>query len=144
MFNLKGLDELKEPATLAWEKRILYYPRAGLLVTLGPKLDQIVLRKVRLSEQLEKSGGDFLVVLSQPPIARVGKAFSYKLDVHSKNSGLTVKLESRPAGLRIAPDGQITWRVPDSFKKSEVDVVVTIRDASGTEMFHTITLIVKR
>ena len=37
LFFLKDLDELQTMAGLPWEKRVYYYPRAGLLVTLGAR-----------------------------------------------------------------------------------------------------------
>jgi hypothetical protein len=137
LFFLRGLDELKVKAELPWEKRLHYYPRAGLLLTVGAEGDRLLLRRVNLAEQLEKSGADYLVVLSGPPAARAGQPFTYRLDIRSKRGGVTVKLESGPQGLQVTPDGQVSWAVPAKPAEPEAEVLLTLRDASGQEVFHT-------
>ncbi len=115
-------------------------PRAGLLVTLGGEQDRLILRRVKLVDELEKSGADYLVVLSQPPPATVGASFSYRLDIHAKKGGVQVTLDSGPDELSVTPEGQVSWSVPANFEAPEVNVVVTLRDASGQEVFHTFTV----
>jgi hypothetical protein len=144
LFVLRGLDELRTGSNLPWEKRIYYFPRAGLLVTLGAEQDRLILRRVKLVDELEKSGADYLVVLSQPPAAKAGALFSYKLDIRAKKGGVKVDLDSGPDGLSVTPDGQVRWQVPATFEVPEVSVVVTIRDASGQEVFHTFPVKVQR
>ena len=140
LFVFRGLDELKTAANLPWDKRIYYYPRAGLLMTLGGEQDRLILRRVKLVDELEKSGADYLVALSQPPPATVDALFSYKLDIHAKKGGVQVTLDSGPDGLSVTPDGEVSWSVPANFEAREVNVVVTLRDASGQEVFHTFTV----
>jgi hypothetical protein len=136
LFPLRGLDELKAKCDLSWEKRVHYYPRAGLLVSLDAANDQVVLRRVALADELKKSGADYLVVVSRPPAARPGAAFSYKLEVLSKKGGVKFKLESGPPGLTVTPAGEVTWNVPARPDEPEVDVLVTVSDGSGQEVFH--------
>jgi hypothetical protein len=136
LFALRGLEELKTKSDLAWEKRIYYYPRAGLLICLDPGKDVLVLRRVSLAEQLEKSDTDYLVVVSRPPQAKSGAAFSYKLEVLSKKGGVKFKLESGPDGLAVSPAGEVTWKVPAKPNDPDVDVLVTVTDSSGQELFH--------
>jgi serine protease Do len=136
LFVLRGLEELKTKRAISWEKRVHYYPGAGLLICLDGSKDEIVLRRVKLAEQLEKSDTDYLVVVSRPPVAKPGTAYSYKLDVLSKKGGLKFKLESGPEGLSISPAGEVTWKVPVKPADSEADVLVTVTDSSGQEVFH--------
>ncbi len=144
LFVLKGLDELKTRSDLPWEKRIQYYPQAGLLVTLGAEQDRLVLRRINLIDQLDKSGTDYLLVMSRPPVAKAGAPFSYKLDVRAKKGGVKVKRESGPDGLTVTEEGQVRWDVPANLETSEAEVLVTIRDASGQEVFHTFTVNVRK
>lgn len=144
LFFLKGLDEIKVRADLPWEKRIYYYPRAGLLVTLGAEKDRLVLRRVSLADQLEKSGADYLVVVSRPPTAKAGALFAYRLEVRSKKGGVKVKLESGPPGLKVTEDGQVSWNVPAKPEQPEADVLVTLSDATGQQAFHTFTIAVAK
>ena len=136
LFSLGGLDELKSGSHLRWEQRIHYYPLAGLLITIGGEQDRLIVRRVKLIDELEKSGADFLVVLSQPPAAKAGSPFSYKLDVRSKAGGVKVSLESGPDGLTVSPEGLVTWNVPSQLETRESNVIVALHDASGQEVFH--------
>jgi S1-C subfamily serine protease len=140
LFVVNDCAELKSASELYWEQRVHYYPSAGLLVTLAkqPGRDSLVLHRLDLVEQLEKSGIDYLVVLSRPPEAAVGKPFSYKLDIRSRKGGVKVKLESGPPGLQVSQEGQVTWNVPADFKESVADVLLTLSDASGQEVFQSL------
>ncbi len=121
---------------LAWEKRIFYYPLSNLLVTLGGDRDKVTLRRVDIADQLDKSGVDYLAVLSRPPAAKAGTIFSYKVDIRSKKGSVKVKLESGPKDLKVTPDGQVTWQTPTKPEDMSPDVVLTISDASEQEIFH--------
>jgi hypothetical protein len=134
LFSVEDCAELQSGSDLHWEKRVHYYPRSGLMITVDK--DRLVLRRVNLIERLQKSGANFLVVLSQPPLARAGTAFSYKLAIRSKNGGVKAKLESGPDGLKVTPDGTVTWAVPANFAQAEADVLLTLTDASAQEVFH--------
>jgi serine/threonine protein kinase len=140
LFSLKDLDELKAGSDLHWEKRVHYYPNAGLLVTLGGQKDRLLLRRIDLAAQLEQSGADYLAVVSRPPLARPGTLFSYKLDIRSKKGGVKVKLESGPEGLTVTPDGRVSWAVPANKDQPVADVLLTVTDMSGQEVSHTFTI----
>jgi predicted Zn finger-like uncharacterized protein len=140
LFVLRGLDELKAVVKMPWEQRIHYYPHGKLLVTLGAEADRLILRRIDLTEQLDRSDIDYLVVVSRPPAARAGAAFSYRLDVRSKQGGVKVRLESGPAGLTVTAEGQVSWNVPAKLESTDTDVVVTVTDRSGQEVFHTFSI----
>jgi len=140
LFKVKSLDELKIASGLRWEKRIHYYPRVGLLVTVDPEKDRLVLRRIGLLDELEKLGANYLLVLSTPPAAKQGGLFTYQLDVRSKQGGVKVELVSGPEGLKVSGSGQVSWTVPADLEASEFDVLVTISDASGQEAVHTFPL----
>ena len=53
---------------------------------------------------------------------------------------MQVTLDSGPDELSVTPEGQVSWSVPANFEAPEVNVVVTLRDASGQEVFHTFTV----
>jgi hypothetical protein len=73
-------------------------------VTLAkqPGRDSLILHRLDLIEQLEKSGIDYLVVLSRPPAAAAGKPFSYRLDIRSRKGGVKVNWSQGPPGLGVA------------------------------------------
>jgi hypothetical protein len=57
--------------------------------------------------------------------------------------GITYTLASSPDGLKVASDGTLIWTVAEGIRGEEVTVVVTVGDASGEELFHTLKVRVK-
>lgn len=138
LFFIKGLDEVVTDP-LPWEKRIFYYPKSGTLITLGTGKDRLVLRRLDLTEELNRSGADYLAVTSCPPEAVAGKAFDYQIEARSKQGGVKFKLEAGPDGMKVSADGKVTWGAPTDLDKS-VSVAVTVSDGSGQETIHSFEL----
>jgi hypothetical protein len=141
LFVMNDLAELKEGSTLPWEKTVHYYPRGGLLVTLAGK-NKVVLRKLDLADRLEKSGADYLFVLPQPAAGKLGTPFSQRLDVRSKRGGVKFKVLTGPEGLAVSPEGQVTWAIPPGFPEAEANAQISVQDASGQEVVHTLRITV--
>jgi hypothetical protein len=84
---------------------------------------------------------DYLLVTSIPPrTAKVGKPFEYPMTVQSKQGKVTYGLSSGPKGMKVTPMGVVHWNVPSAMKNTEEDVILTIKDASEREIFHTFKL----
>jgi hypothetical protein len=82
-------------------------------------------------------------VAGRPPAeAAAGSAFRYAPVVRSKKGGARVKLESGPDGMRLGADGAVAWAVPADAAGTEADVILSVTDASGQEVFHTFKLAV--
>jgi hypothetical protein len=123
------------------DKRVHFIPEAKLLVTIPQTNDRLVLRRFDVLEALEKSDIDYLVVVSEPPErATKNTRFRYPLVVKSKKGGVKYTLASGPEGMAIAKDGLLTWKVPAAPAGESVDVIVSISDQTGQEIFHTFTL----
>ena len=105
----------------------------------GSKLN---LHKFDLEASLEKAGVDYLFVTSRPPLVELGKLFKYTPVVKSKKGGVTYKVESGPKGLAISRDGLVRWEVAADFAENTVDVIVSVGDSAGQEVFHTFQLAV--
>jgi hypothetical protein len=56
--------------------------------------------------------------------------------MRGRKGGVRYELESRPKGMRLSPSGRLTWDVPADFAEGEATVILTLRDASGREVFH--------
>jgi hypothetical protein len=118
-------------------KRVFFVPDAKVIVVLPKGNDQVVLFKFDPEEALEKSGLDYLLVTSRPPRAvKAGTTFSYPLAVKSKQGGVTFTLDSGPKGMAVSADGVVTWAVPPDAAGQQ-DVILTVRDKAGQEVFHT-------
>jgi len=123
------------------DQRVFFIPDAKLVVTIPGTNDRLILHRFDVDQELEKSGIDYLLVTSQPVVQAVkGQPYRYDLAVKSKKGGVKCKLESGPAGMKVTPDGKLTWEVPRDFADAEVAVILTVSDATGQEIFHNFTL----
>jgi S1-C subfamily serine protease len=144
--TLPALDELATLPQEQWttndftlDKRVHFFPTANLLVTIPTTNDALVLRKFDVIDALNKSGIDYLFVSSTPiTTAHKGELYRYPLEVKSKRGGVSFKLESGPEGMTISPAGVLTWQIPREATDSTV--IVTVRDSTGQEVFHTFTI----
>jgi hypothetical protein len=122
-------------------KRIYFIPRAKLVVVFPEGNDRLELYHVDVEEALDKSDLDYLLVTSRPSaIARRGTEYTYQVTVKSKKGQVKYQIGSGPEGLQVSPEGLVKWRVPADFKGEESPVILTLRDASGQEVFHTFTI----
>jgi hypothetical protein len=124
--------------TAAEESTMFLMPKRGALVLVGRNQDELIVHPFDLDDLLGKSGLDYLVVASEPPTDLfTGDAFEYSPSVRSKKGGVKIRLDSGPEGMKVSPEGKVTWTVPAGAAKQEVVVILTISDASGQEIFHT-------
>lgn len=49
-------------------------------------------------------------------------------------------LTSGPEGMKVSPLGLLTWTPPEKFDKLTVEVIVSITNASGQQIFETFTI----
>ncbi|MGC3967916.1 MAG: SHD1 domain-containing protein [Pirellulales bacterium] len=122
---------------LGFEKRMLLLPVAEALVCVPQTMDQLVIQRFSLDEELAKSEVDFLFVASVPPaVIKAGDAFQYQVAGKSKRGGTKYRLESGPAGMAVSPTGLVTWKASRQNDAEEV-VIIALSDGSGQEIFHT-------
>ena len=120
------------------DKRFHFVPAANLLITVPPSNDRLVCRRPDLDAALNSAGGDSLIFLSSPLLtAAAGTKLEHQIIARSRKGRITYTLTDGPDGLKVTPEGKLTWSVPDRLKGVTVKVVVTVGDASGDEVFHT-------
>jgi hypothetical protein len=145
--TIHGLDEMTAAGTREhWhhddftpEQRFHFIPAAHLLITIPPSNDRLVLRRVEIGEMLDGAAGDRLTVVSLPTlVASAGKTLEYQVVARSKKGGIRYSLARGPEGLKVSPEGKLTWAVPSTLKGEDSTAVVAIEDASGQEIFHTL------
>jgi hypothetical protein len=126
------------------DKRIHLIPDAKLLVTIPNTNDRLILRRFDLDELLAKADVDYLFVVSQPPLGvKLGEKLAYQLVVKSKKGGVKYKLESGPPGMAVSAAGMVSWTVPPDLADNRADVILTVSDSTGQEVFHTFSLVVQ-
>ena len=124
--------------TMPPDRRYFLVPGAKMLGFVPETDDKIVVRRFDLDDGIEKSGLDYLYVSSRPSLtARKGGEFAYTVTAKSKKGGVQVRLETGPDGMKATPAGVVSWKVPAGFADRSADVVLTVTDASGQEVFHT-------
>ncbi len=114
-----------------------FIPRARLIVVFPESNDRLELHHFDADEALEKSGLEYLLVTSQPPIAaQRGGEFKYQVVVKSRKGEVNYQVSSGPPGMKVSPTGLVTWQVPADSREDETNVILGVRDSSGQEVFH--------
>jgi hypothetical protein len=125
-------------------QRVYFIPDAHLVVLLPPSNDQVVLHRLNLDEALDKSEVDYLFVQSRAPQeAQAGQTWMYKPLVKSKRGSVKIQVASGPDEMKVAADGSVTWAVPKDAPAGPANVILSVSDASGQEVFQTFPLTVK-
>ena len=140
---LVKLDNLEHPDSGAGElwRKIFFVPDAKAILVLPPSNDRVVFHKIDADAALEKSGENYLLITSKAPTAeKAGGALRYAIKAKSKRGGVTYKLDSGPKGMAVSDEGVVTWAVPADLAPGTRDVIITVRDKSGQEAFHTFTI----
>jgi hypothetical protein len=136
-----GYGAVREP--LMHDRRVHLCPDAGKLVVIPSTNDKLILYPFKLDDLLAKSEVDYLIVTTEPPTdAARGTTLSYAPVVRARKGGVKVKLESGPDGMKMV-DGKLTWAVPADLADKEVDVILSISDSTGQELFQTFKLAVR-
>ncbi|MDY3552419.1 serine protease [Gemmata sp. JC717] len=121
-------------------KRVFFVPDAKVIAVLPASNDQVLLHKFDADAALEKSGLNYLLVASQPPPeVKAGAPYSYPVKVRAKSTKITYQLDSGPKGMAVSADGLVTWAVPADALGSH-EVILSVRDETGQEVFHTFTV----
>jgi hypothetical protein len=142
--SVEGVFDMKlpwgsMPNPIAYDQRILFIPKAKLLVNIPKGNNRIMLRRLDIEEELEKSGKDYLLILSEAPrVALLGAEFQYQIQAKAKRGGIKYRLDSGPSGMTISDGGLVRWRVPNDFSEREVKCIVSVADSAGSERTQSI------
>lgn len=121
-------------------RRVYLIPDAKVIVVLPPSNDQVVLYKFDPEVALEKSGLNYLLVTSRPPREiKAGTTLVYPITVKAKHPAVAFKLGSGPKGMTVSPAGRLTWAVP-AEAVGDQEVILTVSDGTGQDVFHTFTI----
>jgi S1-C subfamily serine protease len=128
-------------AKLPHDQRVFFIPDAKLVVTIPATCDRLILYRFDIEEATAKAGIDYLIVTSRPPVTAVkGAAYRYQLTVKANKGAVKYRLDSGPEGMKVSPEGRVTWAVPAGFAEAQVEVILTIADPTGREVCHSFRL----
>jgi WD40 repeat protein len=141
MVGLPGPDQSLVHDRISVEKRFHLVPAAKLLVTIPRSNDRLVLRRLDIVESLALLPVEYLFVTSPPMVtAKADQKLRHRIAVQSPRGGVTWALDRGPEGLTVSSDGVVSWSVPRGLKGAEETAAVTIGDASGRRVIHTLTI----
>ena len=154
LLTLPEIPEIAQPERPSWndskppfetlDKQVHLFAGAKVLLTISKTKDEIVLRRLDILDGMDKAGIDYLFIASSPVLgATKGRPYIYQLDVKSRRGGVSYKLDSGPPGMRLAPNGRLEWMVPANYEGSTENIILSVRDASGQEVFHSFKLLVQ-
>jgi S1-C subfamily serine protease len=151
LITLPEFDELsrgdqfgRRGEALPLEKRIHFIPNANVILTVTDARDELRLRRFVVTDALDKAGIDYLFVASTPPRAAAkGQDYLYEPEIKSKRGGVKLALDSGPEGMTLDKSGNLHWHVPDNIKNDSVGVILSVKDASGQEIYHTFNIAVR-
>jgi len=123
----------------AMEPSVVFLPKEKLLAVIPEKPDRVVIRKLDLTDLVSGGGGKLAVTSVPPTTAAPGSNFEYDIDA-IPGTGLTYKLELGPAGMKVSPQGKVTWSVPAKPQQKSESVIISVRDAKKNEVLHTFDL----
>jgi hypothetical protein len=150
----------RDQADYLSDRRILPLLSASSIVTVPGDRDRLVFHTVDLDEIMPRAVAAPvatddasasaalpprpLVISSVPYPITPGVAWKHRLRAYSRAGGISFQLEYAPAGMTIGPTGELDWAVPPrdapAEPKSDVDVVISVRDAAGEETLHRLKL----
>lgn len=135
--GLDGLVSYPSGQTVRFDQHIFFVPDANVLAVLPLSKDKLFLYRIDIEKQLDEAGIDYLIVVSQPPSEVVpGKEMKYQIEARAKQGKVEYVLESAPDGMTLSADGLVEWLVPASLEDDEVNVIITLRDSTGQQIFH--------
>jgi hypothetical protein len=148
ILTLTDLDEMTfdrgQRSGLTFDKRLHIFPDAQLMVTIPDSKDKLILRRFNLIDELDKVGIDYLFVTSRPtPSARRGQVYTYQITAEAKRGMAQYVLDSGPPGMTLSKTGKLEWPVPADYNGKEENIIITLRDAAGQEIFHTFKIAVQ-
>ncbi len=119
------------------EQSVQWIPKANLLVVVPPARDELRLYPANPERPPPPVRLRFL---SEPSTTvQQGTIFRYAARVDATRPPLTFRLSDAPHGMSVGPTGQVFWDVPLNHREP-VEVVLTVRDASGREVSQPIRL----
>jgi S1-C subfamily serine protease len=128
-----------DPDGMTVDKRFHFIPSANLLITIPPTNDRLVLRRLDLDRAIDNSPRPLLLVSSPSEIpARARQKLVHQVVARSNRGAVRYELTSGPPGLSVTPDGALNWSVPLDGGGKEFEAILTVSDASGRQIFHTI------
>lgn len=135
-----GMLEQWIQSTLTLDKRIVFVPAAGQLIFLSTTNNRLIQRRFDLKDALDKTGQDYLLVLSSPTLRlKAGAQWDYQVAPLAKHGPVTFQLDQSPEGMSISPAGALAWKVPGGIQ-GRAQVVITVMDSKANVIRHRFTL----
>jgi len=139
--NLQPIYTMENVELNLWAKEptVVFLPQQKLLAVIPENPDRVIIRTLDLSDLAAGGGGELAVTSVPPTTAAPGLNFAYDIET-IPGTGLIYKLESGPRGMKVSPQGKVTWTVPVKPQQTRESVIMSVRDAKMNEVLHTFDL----
>lgn len=141
LLSLPEFPEMKTPNqynirkdSIGLGSRFHYYPQLKFFLTIPFTNDKIVVHPFDLEKSLKEKDIDYLYINSVPPSGRLNQPYLYNITAASKAGDTQFALVAGPEGMKIAPDGKVTW-TPNKIGRENVSIKV--RNGIGQELSNT-------
>ncbi len=122
------------------DKRIVFAPNLGYILFTPLTSDRLIHRKFDLKDLLDKSGKEYLLVTSSAPTrAKAGSQWQYPITALAKTGTLSYSLQAAPEGMKLTPEGLLTWKIPAGIQ-GRAPVKVRVTDGGEKELQHSFVL----
>ncbi|HEY3332433.1 MAG TPA: hypothetical protein VGK19_20555 [Capsulimonadaceae bacterium] len=133
-----GIDSKYLSSEISADKRVVFAGQYNSMILIPATKDHVNVRRFDVVGGLATAGIDYLFVTSLPPTQFTpGSPFSYQVTGFSRQGKVTYALESAPAGMMISNTGLLSWKPAADDVSREQSVVLSIKDGSGQEIYHT-------
>jgi hypothetical protein len=141
------ISRLDEPSDqrggLRGDQRMSVLLRYRCVVAISPSRDELAIYRFNLADALALADTKPIVPMSVPPTeTRRGDVLTYQVEA-AGGAELTYALDYGPPGMRLTPQGELTWEVPDDFSDAEASVIIAIDTPSGTRDYHSFVVAVR-
>ncbi len=141
MANLVATQGSSSLKMLDISKCIYFIPDANMMILIPKSNNSLILQRVNIDEELEKSGNNYLYVENTPSQYFInGEKYICQLSIKAKRKGVTYKIITAPETMTISGTGLIEWQVPTDYQKKIENVSINISDETGQNCPYTIKL----
>jgi hypothetical protein len=128
--------------SVPFHRHVFFIPSADVLAILPTDKRKLHLRRIDAEQLAKKADPSYLFVDGALAFdVKRGEKWEAPLRVrHPNRDKVEVRVESGPSGLKLTPEGKLSWEVPPSASPQQPDVVLRLSDGTGKVVNHTIKL----
>jgi hypothetical protein len=123
--------------------RVHFDPSSQTLAYIPLENDRIVWEKLDIDGPFSRLGHLIIITSSIHVFAISGQDFRHQIEARSRAGAVKYRLSNEgPAGLTVAPEGLVTWKVPPEAEGKEITGLLIASDPVGHELTTVLMILV--